>query len=72
MGTALTYMTIGYGLFLLIITAINLLYVFQILKYKLPGDASIFILTVHVLLVLAVMIGSTLVLSGYEVIKWLK
>ncbi len=53
---------IGYAVFLLIILIINLLYFFQVFKYRLPGDASIPVLLFHIALMASVLIGSTLLI----------
>lgn len=49
-----------YGIFLLIILIINLLYIFQILKFRLPGDASLTILSIHILMMIGVIIISSI------------
>lgn len=51
---------IGYAAFLFILLAINMLYFFQVFKYRLPGDASISVLTIHLILVLSVVTFGTL------------
>lgn len=53
---------IGYTVFLLILLVINLLYFFQVFKYRLPGDASIPVLLLHLALMATVLIGSTLLI----------
>jgi hypothetical protein len=55
-----TAIIIGYAAFLFILLAINLLYFFQVFKYRLPGDASISVLTIHLILVLSVVTFGTL------------
>jgi hypothetical protein len=54
---------IAYAVFLAIILVINLLYFFQVFKYRLPGDASLPVLTVYVLAILFVIIGTDLLLQ---------
>jgi len=51
-----------YSVFLLIILAINLLYLFQVFKYRLPGDASIPILLLHSMLIVVILVGSSVYL----------
>lgn len=51
-----------YAAFLLLILAINLLYFFQVFKYRLPGDASIPILIIHLTLMLTILIVSSIYL----------
>ena len=59
-----SYILAGYGIFLFVLLIINLLYFFQVFKYRLPGDASIGVLAVYVSLILAVMgFGTLLVFS---------
>lgn len=48
----------GYSLFLAVLLLINLLYFLQVFKYRLPGDASVAVLVIHVILLLTV-IGAT-------------
>lgn len=50
---------LAYGLFLLVALIINLLYVFQVFKYRLPGDASLGVLSLHIILVLTVLFVSS-------------
>lgn len=53
---------VGYGVFLLLVLVVNLLYFFQVFKYRLPGDASLIVLGIHVALMLAVLfVGSTFI-----------
>ncbi len=54
---------IAYAVFLLIILVINLLYFFQVFKYRLPGDASLPILLLYVLAMLTIIIGTDLLLQ---------
>jgi hypothetical protein len=53
-----SYILIGYGLFLAIMLVVNLLYFFQVFKYRLPGDASIPVLSTHIFLVLLILVFS--------------
>lgn len=59
-----TYVLIGYGVFLAIMLVVNLLYFFQVFKYRLPNDYSLPILTIHLLLILAILIISSVILSA--------
>ena len=52
-----------YAGFLLMILIINLLYFFQVFKYRLPGDASVPILVIHLALVLTILVVSSLYLG---------
>ena len=52
-----------YAAFLLIILVINLLYFFQVFKYRLPGDASTPILIVHLMLIVTILVFSSLYLG---------
>ncbi|MDP3992803.1 MAG: hypothetical protein Q8Q05_01135 [bacterium] len=52
-----------YAGFLLLILIINLLYVFQVFKYRLPGDASIPILVIHISLMVTILVFSSLYLG---------
>lgn len=47
---------IGYGIFLIIILGLNLLYFFQVFRYRLRGDASLLAMIIHVILLLATVI----------------
>ena len=49
----------GYAVFLFIMLVINLLYFFQVFKYRLPGDASITVLLFHIILMATVLTAST-------------
>jgi len=51
---------LGYAVFLAVMLVINLLYFFQIYRYRLPGDASIAVLIIHIALLLAVISATTL------------
>lgn len=50
------YVLIVYGIFLLVLLIVNILYFLQIFKYRLPGDASMTVVTLHILLVVAVLV----------------
>jgi len=52
-----------YSAFLVMILVINLLYFFQVFKYRLPGDASIPILIIHLSLIVTILIASSLYLG---------
>lgn len=52
-----------YGLFLLVILAINLLYFFQIFRYRLPGDASVFIVIGHLSVMLFILFAGSIFIS---------
>lgn len=52
-----------YAGFLLLILIINLLYVFQVFKYRLPNDASIPILVIHISLMVTILVFSSLYLG---------
>lgn len=52
-----------YGAFLFIMLIINLLYLFQVFKYRLDGDASLIVVFIHIGLILAVLVSSTLLLT---------
>lgn len=54
------YLLIGYGVFLLLMLVINLLYLFQVFRYRLPGDASLIIVAIHLGLLFTVLTVSTL------------
>lgn len=53
---------IGYAVFLFIMLVINLLYFFQVFKYRLPGDASMAVLFFHIVLMTATLAVSSLVI----------
>jgi len=55
---------IVYAAFLLLILVINLLYFFQVFKYRLPGDASITVLIIHMSLIVAILIFSGIYLNA--------
>lgn len=54
------YLLIGYGVFLLLMLIINLLYLFQVFRYRLPGDASLIVVAIHLGLLFTVLTVSTL------------
>lgn len=58
-----SYLLVGYGAFLALLLFINLLYFFQVFTYRLPGDASIPILVIHVILILTILTISTVLLA---------
>ncbi len=60
------WVLLGYGLFLILVLVINLLYFFQVFQYRMPGDASLRVLSVHVLAVMVVLVGSTLLLGALK------
>lgn len=62
------FILLGYGIFLTLILFINLLYFYQIFKYRLSGDASIVIVTVHIILMLATVILTS---SYLGILSWL-
>lgn len=53
------YVLLAYGVFLLILLIINLLYFLQVFKYRLPGDAAMTVLIIHLLLMLLILGAST-------------
>ena len=53
-----------YAGFLLLILVINLLYFFQIFRFRLPGDASIPLLVVHLGLIVTILIFSGIFLTA--------
>jgi len=53
----------GYAAFLAVILIVNLLYFFQVFRYRLPGDASIPILVIHIALILTILISSSILLG---------
>jgi hypothetical protein len=58
------YVLLGYAIFLILMLLINLLYFFQIYKYRLPGDASLPVLTLHIVLILTVISLTTIFVRG--------
>jgi len=58
--TANGYILLIYALFLLFTLVVNLLYFFQVFKYRLPGDASLTVLSAHIILMLLVLFGGSL------------
>ncbi len=57
---------IGYGVFLAIILIINLLYFFQVFKYRLPGDASLPILAIYLLIIVTIVLGTDFLLRLWQ------
>jgi hypothetical protein len=55
----------GYSLFLLLILIVNLLYFFQVFQYRLPGDASVRILTFHTIILISILLISTILLGVF-------
>jgi hypothetical protein len=51
---------LGYAVFLLVMLVINLLYVYQVFRYRIKGDFSYTALTFHLLLILGVVVGGFL------------
>lgn len=51
---------IAYSIFLILILLVNLLYFFQIFKYRLPGDASFLALGFHIALMILVLFGGSI------------
>lgn len=56
--------TAVYGLILALILLVNILYFFQIFKYRLPGDASIFIVIIHVAVMIFILVVGGLLMSS--------
>lgn len=52
-----------YAAFLLIILIINLLYVFQVFKFRLTGDASFLALSIHIGLIVTILVFSSIFLN---------
>lgn len=52
-----------YGLLLFAILAVNVLYFFQIFRFRLPGDASAFIVIGHVLILAFILIVGGIFIS---------
>lgn len=59
-----SYVLLGYSLFLAVMLLVNLLYFFQVYKYRLPGDASIAVLIIHIILLLAVITATTIYIGS--------
>jgi len=57
------YVLAAYAVFLLVIAVVNLLYFIQIFKYRLPGDASIPVLIIHLIAVGTVLVISSIYLG---------
>jgi|GEM_PF-1579497 len=55
---------LGYSLFLAVMLLVNLLYFLQVYKYRLPGDASIIVLTIHIILLLSIIAATTFYIGG--------
>lgn len=58
------YVLLGYAVFLFVMLLVNLLYFFQVYKYRLPGDASIPILVIHIILLLTVITATSIYIGG--------
>lgn len=52
-------MYIIYGVFLAAILIVNLLYIFQVFKYRLKNDASLLVLALHLLIIIGILATST-------------
>jgi len=50
------YLLITYAAFLFVILIINLIYFYQVSRFRLKGDASFLALTIHLLLMVAAII----------------
>jgi len=59
-----SYILLGYSIFLLMILVINLLYFFQVFKYRLPGDASLVVTAIHLALIIVILLSSSLFLNA--------
>jgi len=55
-----------YAAFLLLILVINLLYIFQVFKYRLQGDASITVLVIHIILIVTILTVSGIYLGAAQ------
>ena len=55
---------LGYALFLAVMLTINLLYFFQVYRYRLPGDASVGIMVIHIILLLMIVMGTTVYIGS--------
>mgnify|MGYP001557891994 FL=1 len=53
------YHLIVYGLFLALVLVINALYFFQVFRYRLPGDAALTVLVIHILLIFLILGASS-------------
>ncbi|QQG49604.1 MAG: hypothetical protein HZB70_02240 [Candidatus Berkelbacteria bacterium] len=58
------YILLGYGVFLAVMLLVNLLYFFQVYKYRIPGDASIPVLVIHIFLLLLIITGTSVYISN--------
>lgn len=54
----------GYVTFLIILLIINLLYFLQVFRFRLPGDVSLTVLVTHIILILLVLTGGSLLYSA--------
>lgn len=52
-----------YAAFLLVILIINLLYFFQVFRFRLPGDVSIIVLVIHSAILLSILVASSIYLG---------
>jgi hypothetical protein len=55
---------LGYALFLAVMLLINFLYFFQVYRYRLPGDASVGIMVIHIILLLVIVMGTTIYIGS--------
>lgn len=53
------FILLGYSIFLLLMLGINLLYFFQVFKYRLPGDASGVVVTLHLAMIVTILVVSS-------------
>lgn len=58
------WILLGYAASLIVILVVNLLYFLQIFKFRLPGDASLLVLMIHISLVLTVIFLTTFFIIG--------
>lgn len=58
------FILLGYSIFLLLMLGINLLYFFQVFKYRLPGDASGVVVALHLILIVTVLVVSSFFLRA--------
>lgn len=56
---------LGYSLFMIIVLVVNLLYFFQVFQYRLPGDASIKILSLHTIILVSILTLSAVLLGVF-------
>lgn len=52
-----------YAVFLIFILIVNFLYFFQVFKYRLSGDISLTILSLHLLTIVTILVVSGVLLS---------